>query len=133
MHELNTQVMLRVIDTRWMNTCRRWDHLKTGIGLRHGQRDPLVSTGPGAYPARSRCSSSTPHARDYCIAVLRIPRSKLPACRGHKEAYRCALLRPAEVDGDNGDSVLRKLGVQVQARTAVQGRSGCRQQPQWQR
>ena len=43
MRELNTQVMLRVIDTRWMNYLQEMDYLKTGIGLRgFGQRDPLV-------------------------------------------------------------------------------------------
>ncbi|MDU2590178.1 MAG: preprotein translocase subunit SecA, partial [Atopobium sp.] len=43
MRELAAQVMLRVIDTRWMAYLQEMDYLKTGIGLRgFGQRDPLV-------------------------------------------------------------------------------------------
>ena len=52
MRELNTQVMLRVIDTRWMNYLQEMDYLKTGIGLRgFGQRDPLVEYKTEAYGA----------------------------------------------------------------------------------
>ncbi|GAB4282731.1 MAG: preprotein translocase subunit SecA [Coriobacteriia bacterium] len=43
LRELERQVMLRVIDTRWMNHLLEMDYLKSGIGLRAmGQRDPLV-------------------------------------------------------------------------------------------
>ena len=43
MQALSMQVMLRVIDTRWMAYLQEMDYLKTGIGLRgFGQRDPLV-------------------------------------------------------------------------------------------
>lgn len=40
---LARQVMLRIIDTRWMAHLQDMDYLKAGIGLRaFGQRDPLV-------------------------------------------------------------------------------------------
>lgn len=40
---LESQVMLRIIDTRWMSHLQEMDYLKAGIGLRaFGQRDPLV-------------------------------------------------------------------------------------------
>ncbi len=43
LRELERQVMLRVIDTRWMNHLLEMDYLREGIGLRAmGQRDPLV-------------------------------------------------------------------------------------------
>ncbi|NTW28684.1 MAG: preprotein translocase subunit SecA [Coriobacteriia bacterium] len=43
LRELERQVMLRVIDTRWMDNLQEMDYLKEGIGLRAmGQRDPLV-------------------------------------------------------------------------------------------
>lgn len=43
MSSLEAQVMLRIIDTRWMNHLQDMDYLKYGIGLRaFGQRDPLV-------------------------------------------------------------------------------------------
>ena len=43
MKMLESQVMLRIIDTRWMAHLQEMDYLKSGIGLRaFGQRDPLV-------------------------------------------------------------------------------------------
>ena len=43
LRELERQVMLRVIDTRWMDHLQEMDYLKEGIGLRAmGQRDPVV-------------------------------------------------------------------------------------------
>ena len=43
LRQLERQVMLRVIDTRWMEHLHEMDYLKEGIGLRAmGQRDPLV-------------------------------------------------------------------------------------------
>ena len=48
--ELERQVMLRVIDTRWMDHLQEMDYLKDGIGLRAmGQRDPLVEYKTEAY------------------------------------------------------------------------------------
>ena len=41
--QIENQVMLRVIDTRWMAHLSEMDYLRAGIGLRAiGQRDPLV-------------------------------------------------------------------------------------------
>ena len=49
---LEAQVMLRIIDTRWMAHLQEMDYLKTGIGLRaFGQRDPLVEYKNEAYSA----------------------------------------------------------------------------------
>jgi preprotein translocase subunit SecA len=43
LRDLERQVMLRVIDTRWMDHLQEMDYLKDGIGLRAmGQRDPIV-------------------------------------------------------------------------------------------
>ncbi|HET6498456.1 MAG TPA: preprotein translocase subunit SecA [Coriobacteriia bacterium] len=48
--ELERQVMLRVIDTRWIEHLLEMDYLKDGIGLRAmGQRDPLVEYKAEAY------------------------------------------------------------------------------------
>jgi len=50
LHELERAVMLRVIDTRWMDHLLEMDYLKEGIGLRAmGQRDPLVEYKQEAY------------------------------------------------------------------------------------
>jgi preprotein translocase subunit SecA len=43
LRDLESQVMLRVIDTRWMDHLQEMDYLKEGIGLRAmGQRDPII-------------------------------------------------------------------------------------------
>ncbi len=50
LRELERQVMLRVIDTRWMDHLLDMDYLKEGIGLRAvGQRNPLVEYKQEAY------------------------------------------------------------------------------------
>ncbi len=122
MRELNTQVMLRVIDTRWMNYLQEMDYLKTGIGLRgFGQRDPLVEYKTEAYGAFQMLVDTM--YEDYLRTVLRIEIKAAPQAVEHKEDPALEGARfsgPADVDGDNGNSVLRKQA-QVQARTAVQG------------
>ena len=50
--QVENQVMLRVIDTRWMAHLSEMDYLRTGIGLRAiGQRDPLVEYKEEAFNA----------------------------------------------------------------------------------
>ena len=58
MHGLEAQVMLRIIDTRWMAHLQEMDYLKTGIGLRaFGQRDPLVEYKSEAHRAFGQMTS----------------------------------------------------------------------------
>ena len=48
--DLERQVMLRILDTRWMSHLEEMDYLKEGIGLRaSGQRDPKVEYKNDAY------------------------------------------------------------------------------------
>ncbi len=50
--QLASQILLRVIDTRWMAHLSEMDYLRVGIGLRAlGQRDPLVEYKNEAYRA----------------------------------------------------------------------------------
>ena len=71
MHELSTQVMLRVIDTRWMAYLQEMDYLKTGIGLRgFGQRDPLVEYKSEAYSAFTELVNTM--YEDFLRTILRI-------------------------------------------------------------
>lgn len=50
--QLASQVLLRIIDTRWMAHLSEMDYLRVGIGLRAiGQRDPLVEYKNEAYEA----------------------------------------------------------------------------------
>ncbi len=71
MRNLEAQVMLRIIDTRWMAHLQEMDYLKTGIGLRaFGQRDPLVEYKNEAYAAFQNLTSSI--YEDYLRTLLRL-------------------------------------------------------------
>ncbi|MDO4796616.1 MAG: preprotein translocase subunit SecA [Coriobacteriales bacterium] len=113
MHELSTQVMLRVIDTRWMAYLQEMDYLKTGIGLRgFGQRDPLVEYKSEAYLAFSELVNTM--YEDFLRTILRIevqgaPMRRAAAAASEKEQQvdeepeelkGARYSGPAEVDGD---------------------------------
>ena len=111
MHELSTQVMLRVIDTRWMSYLQEMDYLKTGIGLRgFGQRDPLVEYKTEAYAAFTELVNTM--YEDFLQTILRIEIAVAPPQPQDDEEV--AELRgakysgPAEVDGDQTQSVARQ-------------------------
>ena len=71
MKMLESQVMLRIIDTRWMAHLQEMDYLKSGIGLRaFGQRDPLVEYKNEAYTAFQNLTSSM--YEDYLRTLLRL-------------------------------------------------------------
>lgn len=68
---LESQVMLRIIDTRWMAHLQDMDYLKAGIGLRaFGQRDPLVEYKNEAYNAFQNLTASM--YEDYLRTLLRL-------------------------------------------------------------
>lgn len=81
---LQAQVMLRIIDTKWMAHLSEMDYLKVGIGLRaFGQRDPLVEYKNEAYSAFQGLTSSM--FEDFLrtllrlqIAVKEVPEEKSP-------------------------------------------------------
>ncbi len=71
MRTLEAQVMLRIMDTRWMAHLQDMDYLRTGIGLRaYGQRDPLTEYREEAYQAFSSMTSSM--YEDYLRTLLRL-------------------------------------------------------------
>ena len=77
MAQLNTQVMLRVIDTRWMAYLQEMDYLKQGIGLRgFGQRDPLVEYKTEAFSAFKILIATM--YEDYLRTVLRVEVKNVP-------------------------------------------------------
>ena len=123
MRELNTQVMLRVIDTRWMSYLQEMDYLKTGIGLRgFGQRDPLVEYKTEAFRAFNMLVDTM--YEDYLRTVLRaeikgVPRREPdPALAGAKYSG------PAEVDGDSGSSTIRRQAASQAAGAAGHAPAG---------
>ncbi len=107
MSELNTQVMLRVIDTRWMNYLQEMDYLKQGIGLRgFGQRDPLVEYKGEAFAA-FRVLVDTMY-EDYLRTVLRVELRQAPPVEESGALHGATYSGPEQVDGDSGSSTLRQ-------------------------
>lgn len=105
MHALSAQVMLRVIDTRWMAYLQEMDYLKTGIGLRgFGQRDPLVEYKSEAYSAFTELVSTM--YEDFLRTILRLEVVMRPrATSGEEEPDELRGAQysgPSEVDGDQG-------------------------------
>ena len=71
LRELERQVMLRVLDTRWMDHLQEMDYLKEGIGLRAmGQRDPLVEYKNEAYDMFSGLVESI--SEDFLRTIMHI-------------------------------------------------------------
>ena len=112
MQALAAQVMLRVIDTRWMAYLQEMDYLKTGIGLRgFGQRDPLVEYKGEAYAAFSELVNTM--YEDFLRTILRLeimvkPAAPQAASEDEPDELRGARYSgPAEADGAQGASRVR--------------------------
>ena len=127
MQELNCQVMLRVIDTRWMGYLQEMDYLKQGIGLRgFGQRDPLVEYKTEAFRAFQMLVDTM--YEDYLRPVRHAEFKNPEVARARIEGERNPALAgarmsgPAEVDGDTGSSTIQRQAAQ-QAATAGAGRA----------
>ena len=109
MQALAAQVMLRVIDTRWMSYLQEMDYLKTGIGLRgFGQRDPLVEYKSEAYAAFTELVATM--YEDFLRMILHFevivkpaaPVKEEPAEDEPAELRGAQYSGPSEVDGDQG-------------------------------
>ena len=126
MRELNMQVMLRVIDTRWMNYLQEMDYLKTGIGLRgFGQRDPLVEYKSEAFAAFQTLVDTM--YEDYLRTVLRIEVKRAPAPveapEQPEQLEGATYSGPADVDGEAASDTVRREAA-ARARAAVSGGNG---------
>ncbi|MCX8007370.1 MAG: preprotein translocase subunit SecA [Coriobacteriia bacterium] len=78
LRELERQVMLRVIDTRWIDHLLEMDYLREGIGLRAmGQRDPLVEYKQEAYEMFSQLVRDI--NRDFLRTIMHIQVIREPA------------------------------------------------------
>ncbi len=95
---LEAQVMLRVIDTRWMAHLSMMDYLRNGIGLRAmGQKDPLVEYKTEAYRMFGELVDSM--YEDYLRIIMRLQiavRADAP-----QPPRRMMLSGPADPDGGN--------------------------------
>ena len=112
MRELAAQVMLRVIDTRWMAYLQEMDYLKTGIGLRgFGQRDPLVEYKTEAYEAFTLLVNTM--YEDFIRTILRLELVNRPRQNAEADAFQNAQYSGGEeTDGDqravqHGKSMLK--------------------------
>ena len=96
MQELNCQVMLRVIDTRWMGYLQEMDYLKQGIGLRgFGQRDPLVEYKTEAFRAFQTLVNTM--YEDYLRTVMHAEFKNPDAARARIEGERNPALAGARM------------------------------------
>ncbi|MCL1880056.1 MAG: preprotein translocase subunit SecA [Actinomycetia bacterium] len=114
MRQLESQIMLRIMDSRWMNHLQEMDYLKAGIGLRaFGQRDPLTEYKAEAHAAFGELRDSM--YNDYLRTLLRIqvvlPDEPSPTLAG------------ATYSGpsDNQPSTMAEFREQAAARQRVQG------------
>ena len=106
MRALSAQVMLRVIDTRWMTYLQEMDYLRTGIGLRRfGGTPPLAAYRDEARAAFAELESDM--HEDFLRTILRIELAPVGQARALEPEGNDALRGarypgPAEVDGDQG-------------------------------
>lgn len=98
MQSLTAQVMLRVIDTRWMSYLEEMDYLKRGIGLRgYGQRDPLVEYKSEAYQAFRQLVATM--YEDFLRTILRLEIVVQPTPQEPSMMEEPAELRGAQYSG----------------------------------
>ena len=126
MGNLSAQVMLRIIDTRWMAHLQEMDYLKTGIGLRaFGQRDPLVEYKNEAYNAFQNLTASM--YDDYLRTLLRLEIAAKPAAGAGKGAPAASPLEDAD------DPLERKMSYsspeQALETSAIRGRHAAANMP----
>lgn len=120
MRELAAQVMLRVIDTRWMAYLQEMDYLKTGIGLRgFGQRDPLVEYKTEAYEAFTLLVNTM--YEDFLRTILRLELVNRPRQNSEAEAFQNAHYSGGEET--DGDHKALKQGKSMLKNTAAIGES----------
>ncbi len=118
MKELESQVMLRVIDTRWMNYLQEMDYLKAGIGLRgYGQKDPLVEYKSEAFRAFGFLVDTM--YEDYLRTILRLQLAK-PQAEAQPAFAGATYSGPEGPDGDRGTSPARAAAMQQAAASAGQ-------------
>ena len=120
MRELAAQVMLRVIDTRWMAYLQEMDYLKTGIGLRgFGQRDPLVEYKTEAYEAFTLLVHTM--YEDFLRTILRLELVNRPRQNTEAEAFQNAHYSGGEET--DGDQKALKQGKSMLKNAAAIGKS----------
>ena len=132
MENLSSQVMLRIIDTRWMAHLQEMDYLKTGIGLRaFGQRDPLVEYKNEAYNAFQNLTSSM--YDDYLRTLLRLEIAAKKPAPGTPAPVGAAVGGSPSPLGEADDPLARKMSYsapeEALSSSAVRGRHAAANMP----
>jgi preprotein translocase subunit SecA len=124
MHKLEMQVMLRIMDTRWMNHMQAMDYLKQGIGLRaFGQRDPLTEYKNEAHAAFVELRDTM--YEDYLRTILRI-KIIVPEATESEQLSSATYSGPAD-DIPSTMQEARARAAQQQAQVARAGGGGVSQ------
>ena len=106
--DIQSQVMLRFIDTRWMSHLQEMDYLKSGIGLRaYGHRDPLVEYREEAHRAFAALTESI-YRETICVScyVHRWLFRKFP-----KRKRRSMVMLPIQILKKRSTKALRQASV----------------------
>lgn len=118
--EVQAQVMLRFIDTRWMAHLQEMDYLKASIGLRaYGQRDPLTEYRDEAHRAFAALTASI--YEDFLRFLLRAPivvQTTPPAEESNSLEGKVSYSNPEEA---LNESATAKAGRNVAASAAAAG------------
>ncbi|MGN0035235.1 MAG: preprotein translocase subunit SecA [Coriobacteriales bacterium] len=121
MRHLESQVMLRVIDTRWMNHLQEMDYLKQGIGLRAlGQRDPLVEYKTEAFRAFGYLVNTM--YEDFLRTIVHI-QVAVPEQEDAPSLQHAHYSGPSSPDGDDGSRARRQETGRCQQAARVQATS----------
>ena len=113
---IQSQVMLRIMDARWMAHLQDMDYLKTGIGLRaFAQRDPLTEYREEAHAAFGSMTASM--YEDFLRTILRL-QVALPEEEEKPNPYESNLnySSPEEALNDSSSTLQRARDIQAQAK-----------------
>ncbi|HBK85758.1 MAG TPA: preprotein translocase subunit SecA [Firmicutes bacterium] len=106
LRDVERVVLLRVVDTRWMQHLDAMDELRDGIGLRaYGQKDPLVEYQLESYDMFEQMVNEIKH--DVTRFIYHVQVSQPPQARAVARPTRAVAPQPA---GEPARSVSAKVG-----------------------
>ncbi|MBM3949539.1 MAG: preprotein translocase subunit SecA [SAR202 cluster bacterium] len=108
MRTIERQVMLRIIDSHWVQHLTSMENLRTGIGLHaFGQRDPLVMYKKEGHEQFQELLSRIQHDIAHTIYNIQVQVGPTPAQDGRGDGQRPAPAKPKV--NDLGKSVMTKV------------------------
>jgi preprotein translocase subunit SecA len=121
MRQLETMIMLQVVDGQWKDHLYSMDHLKEGIGLRgYGQKDPLVEYKREAYDMfAAMIERIEEESLQYLFKIQLRPaegeevpaaKEERPRVKSKRSAIKESLPSPVAASLRGGSSPARKIG-----------------------